>query len=381
MAKTGIALDLGTTNLAGFIIDLDKPKDRFAAQIKCSLAKHGRDLVTRLTFASSSEKLAVLQKLLVSDVNNLIQILSKRIKINRKRLDRLVVSGNTPMLHFLLGRDVSGLKAYPFSQQVKGSESIGASSIGITAGKDTKLITLPIVSAFVGGDAVAGVLYTGMSKLSSLKLLIDLGTNAELVLGSSKGLWGASAAAGPAFRGSELLLGSKMISKVAGMLRKGEIDRTGRVLSPDLKRSAPVCSEKEPTRLDRARRDLQRRDISITQQDVRNLQLAKAAIRAGVDILLEKAGKRIGDVRKILLSGLFGEKIDIADAMEIGLVPKVERTKVRSIGNSSLGGAKLVLLKDGLLEKALSAAAAFDHVELSLQKNYQDLFLKNINFF
>jgi uncharacterized 2Fe-2S/4Fe-4S cluster protein (DUF4445 family) len=337
MAKTGLALDLGTTNLAGFIIDLDKPKDHFNSSLPCSLSKHGRDVVTRQTFASNKKNLDTLQKLLVNDINNLIFSLCKKIRINRKRLDRIIVSGNPVMLHFLLGTDISG--------------NIAASTIGIAAGAKTKLITLPCISDYVGGDAVAGILYTKMNETSSLKLLIDLGTNAEIVLGNKDKTFATSAAAGPAFKNKEILLGSKMISKVAGMLRRCEIDRTGKVNGE-----------------------------GIAQEDIRNLQLAKAAIRAGIEILLEKAGKNIEDVKKILIAGLFGEKIDISDAIEIGLVPKVKKTKVRAIGNSSLGGEKMVLLEPGQLEKARQAAASVEHVELSLEAGYQEKFIAEMNF-
>ena len=351
MAKTGLALDLGTTNLAGFIIDLDKPKDHFNASSPCSLYKHGKDVITRLTFALDKKNLDILQKLLVNDINNLIFSLCKKIKINRKRLDRIVVSANTVMLHFLLGRDVSGLKSYPFHSKIDGSVTIDASSIGITAGPKTKLITVPAVSAYVGGDAVAGIFYTKMNETSSLKLLIDLGTNAEIVLGNKDRMSAASAAAGPAFKNKEILLGSKMTSKVAEMLRSGLIDKTGKI-----------------------------KGNGIAQEDIRNLQLAKAAIRAGIEILLEKAEKKISDVRKILIAGLFGEKINIVDAMEIGLIPKVENTKVRAIGNSSLGGSKIALLDPGILAKAENISKKVSHVELSLEKGYQERFIGHINF-
>ena len=361
MAKTGLALDLGTTNLAGFIIDLDKPKDHFNASFPCSLYRHGKDVITRLTFASNKKNLDTLQKLLVNDINNLIFSLCKKIKINRKRLDRIVVSANSVMLHFLLGLDVSGLKTYPFHSNIDGPVSVDASSMGIVAGAKTRLIALPAIGAYVGGDAVAGILYTKMNKTSSLKLLIDLGTNAEIVLGNKDRMYAASAAAGPAFKNREILLGSKMISKVACMLRKGEVDRSGKMPSP----LAPL-PEGEGN--------------SITQEDIRNLQLAKAAIRAGIEILLEKAGKKISDVRKILIAGLFGEKINIVDAMEIGLIPKVPKTKVRAIGNSSLGGAKMVLMDPKLLSEAENVSKNVSHVELSLEKSYQERFIGHMNF-
>lgn len=354
MAKLGLALDLGSTNIAGYMVNLDKPKDFASVSVPNSQSKHGADIVTRLTFAANSPGgTADLRSLIVNDINNIIHALSKRLKVNRKRLDRIVVAGNTVILHFLLGRPVEGLLSYPFKSALEGTVSINAEEIGIVASKKTKLILLPAISPFIGSDAVAGILYTKMNRTSSKKLLIDLGTNAEIILGNKDKIIAASAAAGPAFKTKEVTLGSALISGVAGMLDSGAIDKTGRITKAA---------------------------GGITQQDVRSLQLAKAAVNAAVKILLNKSGWSVSDLSKILIAGLFGEKIDKKDALKIGLIPPVGPNSIRPIGNSSLGGAKMVLMEPSLLEEAVKVAGSVEHVELSGEKAYQDEFIAAMDF-
>jgi len=369
MADLGLAFDIGSTNIAGFMTDLDKRKDFYSLSIRNSQTSHGFDVVSRLTFASQrSGNVKVLQKQLVTDLNNLIFALSKKLRINRKRLSRIVVSGNTVMLHLLLGLDISGFLKYPFKAEISGPVEINAEDIGIVASKKTKLTTLPVISPYVGADVVSGILYTGMHKTAGKKLLIDLGTNAEMVLGNKDGLVCTSTAAGPAFKGKNIVLGSDMISRVARSMRAGRIDKTGKSSPP-----APSPQSGEGCH------DLSWRG-EVSQEDIRTFQLAKAAIRAGIEILLERSGTKPADIKKILLAGLFGEKINIQDVIDTGLIPRLPKTSVRAIGNSSLGGSKKVLLEPELLEEAKEIAGMTGHIELSLQPSYQDKFLKNIDF-
>ncbi len=369
MTRLGLAVDIGTTNIAGFIINLDKPKDRFYTSLRSGQTVHGFDVISRLTFVSAGGDTEKLRKLLVNDINNLIHVLTKKIKVNRKRIERIVVSANTVILHFLFGLDTSGLATHPYSSLLKGMTTTSAKELGIVAGLDAQLTALPVISPFVGADAVAGVIYTNMDKLSSVKLLIDLGTNAEIVLGNKDRLLCTSAAAGPAFKSKNIPLGSEMISLIAKGLREGWIDHTGKI------------NERRATSLPASLREaLQAGDQRLSQDDIRAFQLAKGAIRAAIQILLDRMGITIDKVDKILLSGLFGEKIDRADAMETGLIPDVDRTKVRAIGNSSLEGAKQVLLQPKIADRAAGIASKSEHVELSLDPSYQELYISFMNF-
>ncbi len=355
MAKLGLAADIGTSNIAAYLVDLDKQKDHRAISIKNSQAKHGADVITRLTFASGEKNRKTLQQLIVNDLNNIIHALCKRIKINRKRLDRIIVSGNPIMLHFLLGINTDGFKTYPYRSEIEGVIEIKAEDVGITSSKVTRLIILPSISPYIGSDITAGILYSGMDKNSSKKILIDLGTNAEMVIGNKDSLIATSAAAGPAFKGKDIVLGSHMISAVAKMLRSGKMDKNGK-----------LSTDESPDQ--------------VSQQDIRNFQLAKGAINAAIEILLQRSGCSISDISKILLAGLFGEKIEIRDAIDTGLIPKVPRTKVHSIGNSSLDGAKMILLNPKLITETENIARRVKTVELSLEKDYQEKFIANMNF-
>ncbi len=354
MAKLGLAIDLGTSNIAGYIIDLDKPKDHFACSIPNSQTKHGLDVISRLTYAKAIESTKELQQLVVNDINNLIYVLCKRIRINRKRIDRIVISANTVMLHFLLGADPSGLYAFPYRSQLADNDKLLACDFGIVSSKSTKLVIIPAISPYVGGDITSGILYTGMHVLSSKKLLLDLGTNAEMVIGNKDSLFCTSAAAGPAFKSKNIPFGSKTIEIVASALQDAYVDKTGRVLDEH--------------------------NFALSQDDVRAFQLAKAAVRAGIKILMDKSGISIDDIRKILIAGFFGEKINTRDAQVTGLLPQGQKNICRAIGNSSLGGAKKVLLKPELLKDVADIARKCRHIELSQQVPYQALFLKYASF-
>ncbi len=353
MAKLGIAVDIGSSNIAGYIVNFDKPKDFFYLSIKNSQTKHGLDLITRLTFCRDSKNQKVLHDILINDLNNLIFGLCKKIRVNRKRIEKIVVSANTIMLHFLLNLDISGFKSYPYISQISGTTIIeDVNLFGIKAGKNTKIILLPPISPYIGADITAGILFTRMHKVSAVKFLIDLGTNAEMVLGNKNTLIATSAAAGPAFKSKDILLGSKFISSVAKMLKEKDIDETGKIVGYS----------------------------DVSQEDIRNFQLAKSAIRSAFEILTEKLGIDYDKISKILIAGLFGKRINAADAVITGLIPFLGKNKVRSIGNSSLEGAKIVLLRPDRLSEAEEIARKVLPVELNFEKKYQELFIKNLNF-
>lgn len=351
----GLAIDIGTTNIAGFLINLDKRRDFCSLSIRNSQFVHGFDVTSRLTYVMNTGDHLKLHKSLVRDINNLIFALTKKLRINRKRLEKIIVCGNSVMLHLLFNYDPSGLAVYPFNSKIKESLSVLAGDLGIVCGKDTILTSLPVISAYAGADVVSGILYTGMHLKSSKKILVDLGTNAEIVFGNKDKLVCTSAAAGPAFKSKIIPFGSDIISLVADMLRKGIIDKTGKYLTD-------------------------KKNAALSQDDIRAFQLAKSAVRSGIEILVEKLGCNKDDISKVLVSGFFGEKIKAADALKTGLMPDYGKNKVRPIGNSALGGAKMVLFDPSLLKAADEIVNKCEHVELSLEKGYQERFLSNIGF-
>lgn len=352
MARLGLAIDIGTTNIVGFAIDFDKPKDFCYQPIKNSQTKHGADLITRLTFCKDKKNFKLLNSLLINDINNLIHAICKKIKINRKRIEKIVVAANTIMLHFLLNLDVDGFKSYPYKSLINGVVVEQAKNFGIVAGKNTQLITLPPISPYLGADVTAGILYTKMHKISRIKFFLDLGTNAEMVLGNKNELWATSAAAGSAFKGKNLLLGSEFISLVAKLLQEKTLLSDGNLID----------------------------ETTVSQKDIRNFQLAKSAIRAAFDILKERAKIKDKDISKILIAGLFGEKISIDDAIVTGIIPFLGKNRVRAIGNSSLEGAKLVLKDEKKIAEAEFISKFVKTIELNLESSYQEKFISYLNF-
>ena len=322
----GIAVDLGTTTVAAMLWNLKEQKLIGKASAKNKQSEHGADVVSRQSFCSRKPgNEIVLKQEAVDTVNGLIGELCRY----SERITRAVIAGNTVMTGFF------------------------GDGEGLLVSEDAEIVTVPAIGGFIGGDVTAGLIASDVMRGDKLTLFMDIGTNGELVLADRDTALACSAAAGPAF-GRAGLLGSGMIDAVGEMLRSGEIDRTGRYID--------------------------RRNEKITQKHIRDFQLAKGAVATGVEMLLAKAGREAKDLERIVVAGVFGSRIDAKNAIETGLINGVDESIIEFAGNAAGDGASEILIKPELLDTAEMIADKIKHVELANEPEFQDMFLKNLNF-
>ena len=372
-----IAVDIGTTTIAVALVggDGDIVDTRTAINHGRS---YGADVISRIE-AACSGKLEEMRKLLVSDINALIDGIIFRNHVDVKNIDRIAIAGNTTMLHILRGYDCSGLGKYPFKTANLEKETVDGSTL---LGKDEWLgvdvVILPGISTYVGADIVAGLLSIWDDiKEDEISLFLDLGTNGEMALGNRNRLLVASTAAGPAFEGGRIshgvasipgaicdvevvglrrikcrtiddktpigICGSGLISAVRALKELGVIDETGAFID-----GAHGVSDKGYELC---------AGICITQQDIREFQMAKSAVRAGIQVLVERLGIDVGDIKQAYIAGGFGYALNIQAALDVELLPADLACEVKAAGNTSLGGAIRALKAEEGLAKAIRQVA------------------------
>ncbi len=302
---TLVAVDLGTTTIGMYLINAVTGEQMGVFVSLNPQQIHGADVISRISNANAGKK-EELQALITETIENGVK------KLVKERTPKLIViSGNTVMGHLLMGYDVKTLGVYPF--KAEHLEQAETAICGI------KTILMPGISAFIGGDVVSGLYTLGFKESKEISLLIDLGTNAEMVIGNCDRMLALSAAAGPAF--DQKVYGSQLIKAVAQILTEEKADRTG-------------CLAEEYFELGCiAGRTL------VKQEEIRELQKAKAAVAAGITLLAKEYGVQLSEIRKVYIAGGLGFYLDLDAAVEIGLFPKEFVGKMEAVGNTSLEGA------------------------------------------
>ena len=402
----GIAIDIGTTTLALSLVDLTQgtvPDTVTSVNPQRSL---GSDVISRID-AATSGRAAELKSLISGELCSGIKRLMERNRITAPSVIRkAAIAGNTAMLHLLTGYPVKGLSAYPFTPVNLSLEKRPLEELIPGLPEKLKNVTaflLPGASAFIGADIISGLYSLGFHEKDGISALIDLGTNGEMVIGNREKLLAASAAAGPAFEGGSITWGSAgipgAISKVeikgdkaavetlgnrefplgicgtgvietcAELLDKGLIDENGLLCDPFFDPGFPLAETKEGE------------SIVFTQDDIREFQLAKAAIRAGFEILLKRYGAGYEDIENLYISGGFGCFLNIKKAARTGLIPEELLSKCIPCGNTSLSGTIRFLREGEAAFMAFAAlTAATEVIELSNDPSFNDLYLNRLSF-
>jgi uncharacterized 2Fe-2S/4Fe-4S cluster protein (DUF4445 family) len=407
----GVAFDIGTTTIAGYLVDLNTGHEEGIYAAVNPQRIYGADVISRISYTlDDPEKLAEMHRAIVDEINASVEMLAKRAHISVGDIYAVTFAGNTTMMHFLMNLPADGIALAPFIPVTTDMECLKAGDLGIRIHENGLAVVFPAVSAYVGADTVAAVLSTGMYREECVSLLIDIGTNGEIVLGNRSGMLACSAAAGPAFEGAGIrngvssvrgaidklrllpelrfttigdapavgLCGSGIVDAVAEMLAAGIIDGSGKfvagpdAVSPALReRIIKIGGQNAFLLAGRIECDAGT-DIAVTQKDVRELQNAKAAIAAGIRILLREAGIRPEDVEKVYLAGGFGSYINISNAIKIGLLPKELAGRIEAVGNASGAGAVEGLLSREALCETKTIKSLIRYIELS----YSGAFLK-----
>jgi len=406
----GAAFDIGTTTVVGYLYDLTSGKLLSVKAMYNKQISYGEDVISRIEFASSSQKkLAEMQKAVINTLNELLEEMAKEAQIDVERIYDVVCSGNSVMTGLLLGNSCAYAAKAPYTPPFTSPVKVKCRDLGLKASATGYLRTLPLVSAYIGGDVVADILVSELHRYEEPAALIDLGTNGEVVVNSGEEMVAASCAAGPALEGYGIrdgmrgvegaiesvtiaedgetvyyrtignvpprgICGSGIIDALAWMRLRGIIDESGRMkegVSSRLTRENGqlmfIIAEEEETSTGRK--------IAISQKDVRKIQLAKAAVLAAFLTLMHTLNLKISELRKLFVAGAFGNYIDPFSAKVLGLLPDIPSDRIVQIGNGSGAGASALLLSKELWKEAEEIARKIRVVELNLVPSFRKDFI------
>ena len=381
----GIAVDLGTTTVVAQLINLENGHILDSVSDINPQAKFGGDLIARIQSCLDGKQ-EEQQTLIRKKIGQMIQSILKK---NPVEVARIVVVGNTVMHHIFTGLKVNSLSFYPFESPDLGAQNFTTEELGWNLSTDTKVQFFPSIGSFVGSDILAGIAATKMANRKEFSVLIDLGTNGEIVVGNRDKIVCASTAAGPAFEGANIhqgmrattgaissvttengamkshvignvkakgICGSGLIDVLAILLERGEIGMFGEI------NSGAEAIELTP-------------GVSLTQQDIREFQLAKAAIATGIQLLMNQLNISYDDVENVFIAGGFGNFLTLKNVIRTGLI-ECEEEKIIKLGNTALIGAKMFLFEeDNFIENILSKTT---HINLEGDKTFQDIYIEKM---
>jgi uncharacterized 2Fe-2S/4Fe-4S cluster protein (DUF4445 family) len=367
-----IVVDMGTTTVVAHLINVNTTRTIGARACFNSQWIYGREVTARM-IAAEKKGIQVLQRLLIDDINQLISDLAKENRIRQKDITAVVCAGNTAMGHFLLGLPTENIRRFPYVPNSTSPPPLRAAEVGIDINPRGLLYSLPGLGGWVGSDLTAGILATGMNERPELSMLVDIGTNGEIIVGNSDYLVACSASAGPAFEGANEecgmraekgavervavengvigfatigghpargICGSGIIDLISVLLSQGIIDRSGRIIAAESERVRVVEGMKRFI-LVTPEENQGRKAIFITEADIEGVIAAKAAIFAAITIMLRRLELSVLDIRNLYIAGAFGNFLDIDNAVAIGLIPALPRERIRFVGNSAIRGAKI----------------------------------------
>jgi len=421
--KFGLVFDLGTTTIAGSLIDMVNGDELAIVSESNPQRKYGLDVISRINYAKNEPGgLLKLQNAVIETINQMIEALIADAPndVSFREIYEISIAGNTIMSHILLGIDPQYIGESPYIPSFRKMRNINAEELGLTLLPRAQLVVLPNISGYVGGDITALILAKAMYRDDKISLGIDVGTNGEIVLGSKRGLKCCSAAAGPAFEGGHIscgmraengaidkvvfnaedifydvideaeprgICGTGLLDIVAGMLMNGVIDESGRIrplgeIENEFYRSRIfendfglnfIIVPKERT--------ANNENIYISQRDIREVQLAKAAFQAGINILIKDLGIDPIEIERVYLAGAFGSYLNKFSALTIGLLPAfIDAGKVHFVGNTAIAGARKYLLSKNDRVETDKILELTDYIELSMRPDFQEEFADSIEF-
>lgn len=409
----GVAFDIGTTTISGQLVDLKTKKVLGTKATFNQQATFGSDIITRIIYAQKEEGLERLHHAVIDGMNDMIQELIKENNIDLNDVTCCMCAGNTTMIHLLLRVDPTYIRRDPYVPTANFVPVIRSREAGMKINPRGLLGCVPGISSYVGSDITAGVLACGISDEKDLSLLIDVGTNGEIVLGNREWMISSAASAGPAFEGSGVfcgmraasgaiqrvkidktdyhadfttisgspakgICGSGYIDLIAEMLKAGIIDRSGKINDINNNRGYPLDKHIRPGEF--GKEFFLTDNIYINEVDIDNLKRAKGAIFAATSILVKHMGLEFDDIKKVFIAGGFGTYLDIENAITIGLLPDIKRSRFKFVGNSSLIGSREIILSSDAIHKAEDIARKITYFELSTDTEYMNEYVAALFF-
>lgn len=415
-AMFGVSVDIGTTTVVATLVDLCAGAPVAIESTINRQAPFGADVIARMGHAMTGvEAMADLESAVKDTVNGLIDDACAAAGVAPEAVYELVVVGNATMLHLFLGVDPRSIALAPFVATFLEPQDLRAGEIGIHIHPDGRVALLPSIGAYVGADITGDIVATGIARDERLRLLVDVGTNGEIVLGSAARVVATAAPAGPAFEGGQILHGMRATDgAIEGVvLERGEVELQvigGVDLTPlgicgsgliDIVAQLRVCgllkengilmtaeeaaAQGHPLAssivdLDGVRAFAVTPDVRLTQLDIRELQSAKGAIATGIEVAMNALQLEADDLEEVMLAGSFGTYINPESARVVGLVPAVPVERIKAVGNTASEGAKMVLMSFREREIASEIPAFVEYLELSGAEDFNDMFIRNLAF-
>jgi len=382
----GVALDIGTTTIVAYLVDLKSQKVLDAKASYNPQVDFGEDVISRIIYAKEGRGLEKLHHAVIDTVNMLIYNLAKEQGLTLDDITAVMCAGNTTMTHLLLKIDPEYIRKDPYIPAVNFMPAIRAAEAGIKINPRGLLSCLPSIGSYVGGDIISGVLASGMDSTKDLSLFIDLGTNGEVVVGNKEYYMACSTSAGPCFEGGGLssgiramkgaiqevsikkgkisiktignapakgICGSGIISCLSAFLKHGIIDRSGKINGA----TKPIVLAD---------------NVVIDEDDIKNIMHSKGAIYTGIEVLLKESGYKKSDLKHVFIAGGLGTALDIRSAINIGLLPDLPESKFEFLGNTSIAGAKMAILSSEAMDKAHLIAEKMTYLDLSVNSSFMN---------
>jgi uncharacterized 2Fe-2S/4Fe-4S cluster protein (DUF4445 family) len=417
----GVAVDIGTTTVAAKLLNLHTGEVAAVASALNPQRVYGADVISRLNYiVEHPGGLELLHRLIIKQINEQIAQLCTQATIQVENIYKLTVAGNTVMQHIVLSIDPRHLAYKPYTPAFRGPATLPAKELGLKINAHGIAYVLPNLACFVGSDITSVLTVLDLEEQDAIQLVVDIGTNGEMVLGSKNQLLCSSSPAGPAWEGAYItwgmraargaieraeivdgdlqfrtignadpigICGSGLLDLVCEFVRAGVIGKTGKILNVD--EMPATVGEKLKARLVHhengsnhiaiARID-EERSIMLMQKDIREVQLAKSAIAAGIKILMKELNVQPEDVANVYIAGAFGNHVRGQDAIDSGLIPPVPPERIKFIGNAALAGAEAVLLSQEARRKAERLAEIVGYVEISDRSDFHELFVGSMHF-
>lgn len=409
----GLAVDLGTTTVDILLVDLNDGSVLANHSIYNLQRQFGEDIITRIIHTEKNDSLKALQNAAVESLNKIIGLFEQSLKIDHNNIYKVFISGNTTMTYLFAGINPFIIRRQEELEEYKSARTANTEDTGLLINRKAEIKLMPGVSAFVGGDITSGILSSRLNKSEKLTLMVDIGTNGEIVLGNSDWMIACSCSAGPAFEGTNIscgcraipgainkisinknnlttdfstinnlkpigVCGSAVIDLVSEMFENGIIDRQGRLKNKtdntNFRKNGNVLeyiiASKDDYKIER--------DITINENDLKNIIRAKAAVFSGINLLLKSVDFDFSDIDEVIIAGAFGQFINFENAIKIGLLPEIDKNKYSFKGNTSLKGSLNVLLCPQKLDNASHISNNVTYIDLSQNPDFMNFYTASL---